>query len=214
MKWLLVVMLALATPAAAQETTALQEAAEDSLQKFPETAPPHEVLEHPHREQRDNYLWGTFGPPGILDAALGAALGQWLNTPDEWGQSKTAFAKRFSTEYTESAINGSTKYFVARIRDEDPSFHPCTCHGLHRRALHAILSPVLAYRYDDGRPQFSAARMTGTAVAGLISGSTWKPGGQTAGTAIAHVGFDLLSAAGVDLLREFLFHHRLEGVSP
>jgi hypothetical protein len=208
MKWLLVVMLALATPAAAQEATSTQEAAEDALQKFPETAPPHQVLVHPHREQRDKYLWGTFGPPGILDAIVGASLGQALNTPDEWGQSRTAFAKRFATEYTESAINSSTKYFVARIRDEDPSFHPCGCRGFHRRALHAIISPVVAYRFDDGQPQFSAARMAGTAVAGVVSGTAWKPGGENAGTELAHVGLDLLSAAGVDLLREFIFHRR------
>ena len=208
MKWPLVVMLALATPVAAQETNSTQQAAEDALQKFPETAPPHEVLVHPHREQRDKFLWGTFGPPGILDAMLGAGIGQVLNTPDEWGRSKTALAKRFSTEYAESAINGSTKYLVARIRDEDPSFHPCGCRGFHRRALHAIISPVIAYRFDDGQPQFSVARMAGTAVAGTVSGNTWKPGGQNAGTEIAHVGFDLLSAAGVDLLREFIFHRR------
>jgi len=209
MKSLFVVMLAVATPAMAQEAaTPEQQAAEESLQKFPETAPPHEVLLHPHREQRDKYLWGTFGPPGILEAVLGASLGQIVNTPDEWGQTRTAFAKRFATEYSESAINATTKYVFARLRDEDPSFHPCSCSGVRQRALHAIVSPVVAYSYDDGRPQFSVARIAGTAVSGAISGSVWKPGGQNAGTVLGHVGLDLLSAAGVDLLREFVFHHR------
>ncbi len=208
-KAFLVVTLALAAPAAAQETTAdEQPAAEEALQKFPETAPPHEVLLHPHREQRDKYIWGTFGPPGGLEAALGAGLGQWLNTPDEWGRTKSAYAKRFATEYAESGISATTKYVAARLRDEDPSFRPCDCSGVHRRVLHAILSPVLAYRFEDGRPQFSVARIAGTTASSFVSGNLWKPGGQNPGTEIAHVGFDLLTAAGVDLLREFVFHHR------
>jgi len=207
-KVILTILLLASTPAFAQETAPGPEPPRDPAAQFPETAPPHEVLIHPHREQRDKYLWGTFGPPGALEAALGAALGQVLNTPDEWGQTKTAFAKRFATEYGESAINATTKYVVARIRDEDPSFRPCACSGLQRRALHALVSPVSAYRFDDGRMQFSVARIAGTATSGAVSGSTWKPGGQNAGTVLGHVGLDLLSAAGVDLLREFVFHHR------
>src|SRR5438045_2327939 len=144
----------MSTPALAQEDSEQHVTA-----PFPETARPHQVLIHPHREQRDKYLWGTFGPPGILDATLGASLGQLLNTPEVWGQTREAYVRRFATEYTESAINSTTKYVMARLRDEDPSFHPCSCSGVHRRAVHAIISPVVAYRFDDGRPQFSVARM-------------------------------------------------------
>jgi hypothetical protein len=206
-KTVLILLVALSAPAFAQDEQTPEPIREPTAQ-FPETAPPHEVLIHPHREQRDKYLWGTFGPPGILESGLGAALGQILDTPDEWGQTKTAFAKRFATEYTESAINATTKYVVARIRDEDPSFRRCECAGVHHRALHAIVSPVMAYRFDDGRMQFSIARIAGTATSGAVSGSTWKPSGQNAGTVLGHVGLDLLSTAGVDLLREFVFHHR------
>ena len=202
MKRLLILFLIVSAPAFAQQ------ADEQVVSPFPETAPPHAVLLHPHREQRDKYLWGTFGPPGMLESALGAGLGQWANTPDEWGRSKTAYAKRFATEYTESAINATTKYAVARLRDEDPSYRRCSCSGIRRRALHAIISPFLAYSFDDDRPQLSFARIAGTTASSLVSGNAWKPGGQTIPTQIGHVGLDMLSAAGVDLLREFVFHHR------
>ena len=202
MKALLILFLTISAPAFAQQEE------EQVVSPFPETAPPHAVLQHPHREQRDKYLFETFGPPGLLDASVGAGLGQWLNTPDEWGRTETAFTKRFATEYTESAIYATTKYIVARLRDEDPSFRRCDCSGLRRRALHAIISPFLAYRFDDDQPQFSFARLSGTAASSLISGNTWKPGHQDFQTQIGHIALDMLSKAGVDLLREFVFHHR------
>lgn len=185
-----------------------QEANEQVLSLFPELAPPHQVLIHPHRGQRDKYLWGTFGPPGILDAALGAGLGQWMNTPVEWGQTERGYAKRFATEYTEAALNASTKYALARLRDEDPSFHPCGCSGFRRRALHALASPFMAYSFKDGRAQFSLARTAGTATSSFVSANTWKPSPPTAGAQVAHLGTDLLSAMAVDFLREFVFHHK------
>jgi len=175
---------------------------------FPETARPHQVLLHPHREQRDKYLWGTFGPPGILDSALGAALGQWMNRPQAWKQDESGYIKRLGSEYAESAISESVKYVLARIRDEDPSFHPCGCSGFRRRALHAIVSPFIAYRFDNGMPQFSAARIAGTAAGSVVAASTWKPTSTSVGAETAHIGTDLLSAMGVDVLREFFFHHK------
>lgn len=202
MKGLLILFLIVSAPAIAQQEE------EQVVSTFPETAPPHAVLLHPHREQRDKYLWGTFGPPGILDATLGASLGQWLNTPEVWGQTESAFVKRFATEYTESAINATTKYMLARVRDEDPSFRRCRCSGFQRRAWHAIISPLTAYRFDDDQPQFSIARIGGTAMSSFVSANTWKPGPPSAGAQIAHIGVDLLSAMGVDLLREFVFHLR------
>jgi hypothetical protein len=208
-KAVLILFLAVATPAFAQDDKSEPQAdGEAQAAQFPETAPPHQVLIHPHREQRDKYIWGTFGPPGLLDAAIGASLGQWLNTPEVWGQTGDAYAKRFATEYAESAINATTKYALVRLRDEDPSFRPCSCAGVQRRAMHAIISPFVAYRFEDGQPQFSAARMAGTAVAGVVSGNTWKPGRPSVGSQAAHVGVDMLSAMGVNLLREFVFHHR------
>ena len=202
MKGLLILFLIVSAPAFAQQEEELV------VSPFPDTSPPHAVLLHPHREQRDKYLWGTFGPPGMLDATLGAAFGQWQNTPKEWGEGEEAFAKRLATEYSEAAINATTRYVLARLRDEDPSFHRCECSGVRRRGWHAIISPVVAYRFDDGRMQFSAARLGGTAASSFISANAWKPGEPDVRTELAHVGMDLLSAAGVNLLREFVFHHR------
>lgn len=207
----ILLMFALGTlgaSAAAQEPQREPETIREPAAQFPETAPPHEVLIHPHRQQRDKYVWGTFGPPGLMEAAASAGLDQWLNTPKEWGEGTAGYYKRFASGYGESAINATTRYVLARLSDEDPTFHPCDCSGFRRRALHAIVSPFVAYDFDDGRAQFSLARVAGTAAASAVSVSVWKPKTLRAGDEAAHLTFSILSAMGVNLLREFVFHHR------
>ena len=196
-------LISVCPPALAQDAND-----QEASSPFPETAPPHQVLLHPHREQRDKYLWGTFGPPGILDSALSAGFEQWTDRPKEWEQTGRGYFKRLASEYSESAINESTKYLFARLRDEDPSFRPCDCSGFRRRALHAIVSPFIAYSFVDGKPQFSTARMIGVVTSHAISASVWKPTPTTVATESAHLGTDLLSKIAVDLLREFFLHHK------
>jgi hypothetical protein len=186
MKALLISLLAISAPVFAQEV-------------------PLEQQEHPHRTLRNAYLWDTFGPPGIVMASLGAGLGQMQNTPEEWGRSEHAYFKRMATEYAESAISSSTRFAVARWRDEDPGFRPCGCTGIPGRVLHAIVSPVSAYRVHDGGMQFSVSAIAGTATSSIVSANTWKPRPQSVGTEAAHLGSDLLSSIVVDLFREFVF---------
>jgi len=209
---LFVVLLAAAAPAFGQESPDLQ--AEEALQKFPETAPPHQVLIHPHRQQRDKYLFGTFGPPGLLEAAASAGLDQWLDTPKEWGTGASGYAKRFGSGYAEASLSATTMYILARLSDEDPSFHPCTCSGFRRRAVHAIVSPFAAYDYDDGRAQFSLARVGGTATASIVSASLWKPKSLRAGDEAASLALSVVASMSVNFLREFVLHRRAAREQP
>ena len=159
-----------------------------------------------HREQRERYLWGTFGPPGLMDSAASSALQQWRDVPSEWGQSKAAYAKRFVSEYAESAIGDSTKYLIARLFDEDPSFRPCACTGLVPRLRHASVAPFRA-RKSDGRTGFSFARIAGV-TASNVAASTWYPAPRGVSGVARHIAIDFAGKVGVDLLREFLIHRR------
>jgi hypothetical protein len=160
-----------------------------------------------HREQRDHYVWSTFGPPGLITDALASGLLQWRDVPVEWGRGWSGYGKRFASEFAESAVGDTTKYAVARLLDEDPSFYPCECVGTWRRVRHAAVAPFTA-RKPDGRTVFSMARVAGM-TAGNLAQSTWYPGpGGTPPAAFRHVGVDLASKIGVNLLREFIFHRR------
>ena len=184
-----------------------QESEEQIVSPFPEQAPPHQVLLHPHREQRDAYIWGTFGPPGLIEGALTAAFQQWRDSPREWGQTESGYFKRFGAEYAEGVVSNTTKYAIARLRDEDPSFRVCECSGVHRRLKHALISPFIAST-PDGRTVFSFARLVGTTTSTVVSSAAWKPTPQTPQGQLKHIGVDLLGAVGVDILREFFLHHK------
>jgi hypothetical protein len=162
---------------------------------------------HAHRQQRDHYLWGTFGPPGLLGAALSSGFQQVRGVPSEWGRSRTGLAKRFAAEYAESAVGDTTKYVLARLFDGDPSFRPCECTGLLPRLRHASLSPFTA-RKDDGRTVFSIARAAGLTTGHVASAALWYPTHQAASGVAEHVVLDLAAKAGVDIMREFLWRKR------
>jgi hypothetical protein len=161
-----------------------------------------------HRQQRDHYLWGTFGPPGLIGAALSGSFHQFRDVPSEWGRGRDGFAKRFAAQYAESAVGETTKYALARLFDGDPSFRPCQCTGLLPRLKHASLSPFTA-RKDDGRTVFSIARAAGLTTGHVASAALWYPTHQGAGGVAEHVALDLAAKAGVDIMREFLWRKRV-----
>lgn len=200
LKAFVVAALFLGGPAFAQE----DEPAPSSA-KSTEAQPADSV--HPHREQRDHYLWSTFGPPGVMWASLSSGFQQLRDVPPEWGKGTTGFGKRLAAEYVGAAIGSTTRYAVSRMLDEDPSFRPCRCSGFFPRLRHVIVGPFLA-RKPDGRTVFSLSRLAGMAASDTVAATTWYPRPQGVGDVAKNVGVDVASAVGVDLLREFIVHHR------
>jgi hypothetical protein len=175
---------------------------EQEVSQTPEGAKPPRS----HRQQRVDYLYGTFGPPGLIEAFVSGTLQQWRNVPREWGQSGDAYVKRLASEYGEGAITDTTKLLVARMLDEDPAYARCQCTGFFHRLGHAALGPVSA-RKPDGRTVFSLSRVAG-ATAGKASTTIWYPRHQSVEDVARHVGLDVVGNVGMDILREFVFHRR------
>jgi hypothetical protein len=188
--------------------TLAQETAQDAPSGPAESIDAGRLHRQQQREQRDHFLWTTFGPPGLVGAAVSGGVQHARDVPSEWGQSRTAFAKRFAAQYAESAVGDTTKYALARLFDGDPSFRRCECAGLLPRLRHASLSPFTARREADGRTVFSIARAAGLTAGHVASATLWYPAHQTAGGVAEHVALDLAAKAGIDVMREFVRRKR------
>jgi hypothetical protein len=172
-------------------------------QDKPVPVPPPVLSDH---QLLRKYVWSTLGPAGMLEATAAGGLDQWQSTPPEWGPDKAGYARRWVSEFAESAIGGTTKYAVARLFHHDPSFTRCECSGVGPRLRHALLSPFTA-RTRDGRTVPSPATIAGLMAEHIVPATTWYPvSGPRDG--FRHAGSSVLAKMGVDVFREFVSLHR------
>ncbi len=155
-----------------------------------------------NHELLHKYVWSTLGFEGTLDASVASGFDQWQGSPPEWGTGATGYARRWSSEYAESAIGHTAKYAVARIFHHDPSFTRCECSGFARRLKHAVDSPFMARARDNTRV-LSAASLAGFLAGHVVSSSTWYPAPLGARDGLKHAATSLISKIGVDVFQEF-----------
>jgi len=155
-----------------------------------------------NHELLKKYVWSTLGFEGAISATLGSGLDQWRESPPEWGTDATGYARRWASEYAESAIADTAKYAVARIFHHDPSFTRCECSGFARRLRHAVNSPFMARRRDGTRVP-SAASLAGFLAGNVISASTWYPAPLGTRDGLRHSALNLVSKIGMDVFKEF-----------
>jgi hypothetical protein len=149
------------------------------------------------------YVWSTLGTEGALHATLWSAFEQWRGAPPEWSADAGAYAKRWASEYAESAIGRTTRYAVARLWHHDPSFTRCECEGVGPRLRHAMVAPLTA-RTRDGRRVPSPAIVAGFAAENVIPAATWYPAPHGTRDGLAHAASGVLSQMAVDVFREFV----------
>jgi hypothetical protein len=181
---LLVSVLGFATPAFGQPSVA----AEAPLTN-------HELL---HK-----YVWATLGPSGAMRATVASAFDQWRDVPRAWSRDKDGYVERWASEYAATAIGSTTKYGVARLLHQDPSFVRCGCEGVAPRLGHALLAPFKA-RTGDGEWTFSPATVAGLAAENVIPAATWYPAARGVHSGAAHALTGVLSKMAVDVVHEFV----------
>ena len=71
------------------------------------------------KERFEQYLLATGGPMPILGEAFGAAIGQWSNSPPEWGQGWGAFGKRYGSNMAYNAVRQTITYGLSVPLHED-----------------------------------------------------------------------------------------------
>lgn len=155
------------------------------------------------------YVWSTLGPTGALQATLISAFDQWRGSPKAWPQESRFYAERWASEYGASAIGSTTKYAVARLAHQDPSFVRCDCEGFVPRLRHAVAAPFMA-RTHEGDWVFSPATVAGITAENVVPAATWYPAPRGVHDGAAHAATGVLSKVAVDIVREFL-PKRLKG---
>ena len=149
------------------------------------------------------YVWSTLGPAGLMTSALWATFDEWRDSPQSWTREKRGYAQRWASEYAAAAIGSTTKYAVAHLRHEDPSFVRCDCTGTGPRLRHALAAPFMA-RTSDGEWAFSPATVAGIAAENVIPAATWYPEPRGVHDGAAHAVTGVLSKMAVDIVREFM----------
>jgi hypothetical protein len=151
-------------------------------------------------------------PESVIGPALGAGIGQWRDTPPEWGQGAGAYGTRFASGFGRSVISRTIALGVATADHEDSRFIPSSETGIWRRTRHAIVGTFVS-RTPTGSSMPAFSRFAGAYGAGFIA-NAWEPRSQNdAGHALERGSTALLSSVGWHIFEEFwpdirgAFHH-------
>ena len=204
--WMGLTLASSVAPCIAQElkqAPELKEAQEPKELKEPRELPvPKPVATD--NEMLKKYVWSTLGTDGMLSATVGSAFDQARANPTEWGSNinSAGYARRWVSNYAESAIGDGTKYAVAHIFHQDPAFYRCQCTGFGRRLHHAVDSPFMG-RTRTGRRVLSAASIAGIVASHVVPDATWYPAPLGTRDGLKHAGTSLLTSVGTDIIKEF-----------
>lgn len=151
-----------------------------------------------------DYRKAVLTPQAFGIPAIGAALGQWSNTPHEWGQGSEGYFKRYGSFFGNRFIKGSTNFGVAKAHNEMLFYRKSNLKGTWPRMRHAIVHTWWV-QHADGTDGYTVAygRIVGNITAAGIS-RAWVPDsrrtfGHFAANAATGMGFDMLTS----IAREF-----------
>jgi hypothetical protein len=148
------------------------------------------------------YERSFIAPESLIGPALGAGVGQWRDTPPEWGQGAGAYGIRFASGFGRSVISRTIAFGVAAADREDSRFVPSNETGIWRRTRHAVVGTFVSRTPNGGAmPAFS--RFAGVYSAGFIA-NTWEPRSQdSTAHALERGSTALLSSVGWHVFEEF-----------
>ena len=156
------------------------------------------------------YAKSFTAPENFIGPALGAGIGQWEDSPAEWGQGADAFGKRYASGFGRSAIARTISFGLAAADGEDSRYFRSRESGIWRRTRHAAVATFVS-RGRNGERVPALSRFVGVYSAGFIANSWEPPSQRDAGHAIERGSTALLSGVGWRLFDEFWpdFRHAL-----
>lgn len=150
-----------------------------------------------------DYLRAAAGPSTLLVYAGTASVGQWSNSPKEWGQGWAAYGKRYGDLLAYNASRQTISYGVATALKEDNRYFASGRAGFWGRAGNTLLATFTARR-ADGSTGVSVSSITGVVGASALS-QLWQPANRRGvGNTAYSCGASWVSSAVTNLLSEFL----------
>jgi hypothetical protein len=155
-------------------------------------------------ERFKNYLQATVGPLVLLETVAWAGISQETNAPSEWGRDAQGFGKRYASIVGQGVIQESVTYGLSEAMAVDSRFHTSRARGFAPRAGDAMLQSVTSRRANGSR--VVSAPLLASYAAGGVGMMTWYPDGYSWKDGVRYGGLALASRAGINLIREFVFH--------
>src|SRR5947209_3959648 len=110
---------------------------------------------------------GSFGIRGLLGNFVGAAIGQALNTPSEWGQGWGPYGERYASGLGGTLSRQVFAFTLESAFHEDPRYFPSEEKTKSARIWHVVKSVVIS-RTDSGENQFAYGRVISAFGAGQL----------------------------------------------
>jgi len=152
-----------------------------------------------------NYVFDAFGPYPIVGAALTSGIGQFSNSPPEWGQGAEGYSKRFVSDFGIAAVSTTTRYGLAEALKEDTLYYRCDCSGVLPRLRHAVMSTFTARRGEDGHRVFSIPAVVAPYAGTMTAVYAWYPGRYDAMDGLRMGNYNLLVYMAGNIALEFLY---------
>jgi hypothetical protein len=159
------------------------------------------------KQQFRNYLYYTFGPPGLISTAVGAGIDQGKPAPPEWDSGAKGYAERYGWRFGMNLTSKTTEYTLAALTHEDVAYHRCDCSGLLPRTGHAFVS-VLTARTQSGRTVFSVPSLVAPYAGSFTAVNAWYPSRYEPADALRIGNMSFVFKAAGNLIGEFIAPRR------
>ena len=167
--------------------------------------PPDDYV-FPDKEKRfKRYVRSTIGPFTILRNAAGAALEQWNDSPEEWGQGAEGYGKRFGSNMGRNAVRQTIQYGLSEALRQDTGFEKSKRKGFWPRLSDALVQNVTS-RTKSGKRVISAPIFAGVYASSIIAYETWYPDRLGYKDGLRSGTYSLLTGFGINVIREFVFN--------
>jgi len=155
------------------------------------------------RSEGKNYLHHAFSFGAAGKSAMGAGITQATNTPSEWGQGVSGFAKRFGSAFGKHLVKNGIQYPASKVFHEEFGYQRSDKTGFGPRLKYALTGTVITHKTTTGKRTLSKSELAGAFGSGFIS-RAWQPAStRTVAGGFASSGITLGVDAAGNVVREF-----------